>query len=82
MQTINRLGINSLLNEWVEKCCFVKCIADEKYIHTQKDYRDFDFEKYFIGATCVLFEVTMLIERGLANNTLIIVITNQWWWHY
>ena len=58
---INRPDVNSLLNQLVEEHRLTKYIVDGKRVHAQEIYGDFNFKKYFIGATHVPFEVAMSI---------------------
>ena len=74
---INRPDINALLNQLIEEKTLSKFTANGKRAYASKLFFEFDFTKYYIGATYVPFEAAMSMQRELSNNAIVSIIIDQ-----
>lgn len=65
---LQRADSNALLNQLVEEKIISKFTANGKRDFALTTYSDFNFSKYYHGATFVPFEVAMSMVRDLTNN--------------
>ena len=78
---VNRADINSLFNQLVEERVISKTMAIDKRDFAYKTYSDYNFNKYYQGATYVPFESAISMQQDLSNNACISVtkmIDNDW----
>ena len=74
---INRPDINALLNQLIEEKSLSKFTANGKRDYASTLFSEFNFTKYFIGATYVPFEAAMSMQRDLSNNAVVSIIIDQ-----
>ena len=70
---VNRADINSLLNQLVEERVISKTMAIGKRDFAYKTYSDYNFNKYYQGATYVPFKSAISMQQDLSNNAFISV---------
>ena len=73
----NRPDINSLLNQLVDEKVISKKTANDKRLHADAIYGDYDFEPYVNGATYVPIECALQMKRDTINSSISAVIDNR-----